>query len=124
MTPKQAKALKALFTEPTQEAAAQAAGITTRTLRGYMKDPEFRAAYNEAVTEQLGEVTGQARHGLTTALGVLREIMENPGAEDKDRISAANKSIDVALRLIEKFDHQVRLDELEKLFNEIPGRGA
>lgn len=83
-----------------------------------MKDPEFRAAYNESVTAQLGEVTGQARQGLSTSLAVLREIMENPAAEDRDRISAANKSIDVALRLIETFDHQVRLDELEKTVNE------
>lgn len=111
MTHRQAKALQALFTEPTREAAAKAAGISPRTLREYMKDPEFRAAYNEAVTAQLGEATGQARQGLSSALAVLREIMENPAAEDRDRISAASKSI----RLIEKLDQQVKLDELEKL---------
>lgn len=121
MTPKKAKALKALFTEPTQEAAAQAAGISPRTLRDYMKDTEFRAAYNEAVTAQLGEVTGQARQGLTSALSVLREIMENPAAEDRDRISAASKSIDAALRLIEKLDQQVKVDELERLVKELDG---
>ena len=68
MTPRQSKALQALFTEPTREAAAKAAGISSRTLREYMKDAEFRAAYHEAVTAQLGEVTGQARQELSSAL--------------------------------------------------------
>ena len=121
MTHRQAKALQALFTEPTREAAAKAAGISPRTLREYMKDPEFRATYNEAVTAQLGEATGQARQGLSSALAVLREIMENPAAEDRDRISAASKSIDAALRLIEKLDQQVKLDELEKLVEQVQG---
>ena len=119
MTPKKQKALSALLTSPTKEAAAQAAGITSKTLRSYLKDPEFRAAYNEAVTAQLGEVTGQARQSLSSALTVLREIMENPGAEDRDRISAASKSIDAAIRLIDKLDQQVKLDELERLVNEV-----
>ena len=44
--------------------------------------------------------------------------MENPTAEDKDRISAASKSIDAALRLVEKLEQQVKLDELEKLVRE------
>lgn len=119
MNHRQTKALQALFTEPTREAAAQKAGISPRTLREYMKDPEFRAAYNEAVTAQLGDATGQARQGLSSALAVLREIMENPAAEDKDRISAASKSIDAALRLIEKLDQQVKLDELEQIVEQI-----
>lgn len=118
MKPRQTKALQALFTEPTLEAAAKAAGISPRTLRDYMKDPEFQAAYNEAITAQLGETTGQARQGLSSALAVLREIMEDPAAENRDRISAASKSIDAALRLIDKLDQQVRLDELERLVKE------
>ena len=124
MTPRQSKALQALFTEPTREAAAKAAGISSRTLREYMKDAEFRAAYHEAVTAQLGEVTGQARQELSSALAVLREIMEIPVAEDKDRISAASKSIDAALKLIEKLDQQVKLDELEKWVREVEERRA
>lgn len=119
MTPRQAKALRALFTEPTQEAAARAAGISSKTLREYMKAPEFRTAYNERVTAQLGEATGQARQGLSSALAVLRKIMENPASEDRDRISAASKSIDAALRLIEKLDQQVKLEELEKAVEEM-----
>ena len=122
MKPRQAKALQALFTEPTLEAAARAAGISPRTLRDYMKDQDFRAAYNETVTAQIGEVTAQAWQGLSSALSVLREIMEDPNAEDRDRISAASKSIDAAIRLIEKLDHQVKLDELEQLLREMEDR--
>lgn len=122
MTPKKQKALAALLTSPTREAAAQAAGITSKTLRSYLKDPDFRAAYKEAVTVQLGKVTAQVRQNLSSALDVLREIMENPGAEDRDRISAASKSIDAALRLIDTLDQQTKIDELERLLKELEDR--
>ncbi len=49
MTPKKQKALVALLTQPTKEkAAAAAAGITSKTLRGYLDDPEFQAEYKKA----------------------------------------------------------------------------
>lgn len=37
MTPKKQKALLALLTSPTREKAAAAAGITSKTLRGYLE---------------------------------------------------------------------------------------
>jgi len=41
LTPKQAKALQALLTQPTKAAAAKAAGISVRTLTDYLALPEF-----------------------------------------------------------------------------------
>jgi len=119
MTPKKQKALAALLTSPTREKAAAAAGITSKTLRSYLKDPEFQDAYKEAVTTQLGEATAQARQSLSSALAVLREIMEDPAAENRDRISAASKSIDATLRLVEKLEQQVKLDELERIVRDM-----
>ena len=74
------------------------------------------------MTAQIREVTAQARQGLSSALSVLREIMEDPNAEDRDRISAASKSIDAAIRLIEELDYQVKLDELKRILKEMEDR--
>ena len=52
MTPKKHKALLALLTNPTKERAAEAAGITSKTLRGYLADPEFQAEYKKARSEE------------------------------------------------------------------------
>lgn len=41
MTPKKEKALAALLTSPTVKAAAQETGVGSRTMRLYLKDPEF-----------------------------------------------------------------------------------
>ena len=48
MTPKMQKALAALLTQPTKEKAAAAAGITSKTLRSYLDDPEFQCEYRKA----------------------------------------------------------------------------
>lgn len=48
MTAKKQKALLALLTNPTKEKAAAAAGITSKTLRGYLAEPEFQAEYKKA----------------------------------------------------------------------------
>ena len=45
MTPKKEKALAALLTSPTVKAAAQETGVGSRTMRLYLKDPEFLAEY-------------------------------------------------------------------------------
>lgn len=45
MTPKKDRALVALLANPTQVAAASAAGISVDTMRRYLKDPEFQAEY-------------------------------------------------------------------------------
>ena len=44
MTEKQARELAALLSEPTQAAAAKKVGISARTMRRYIADPEFYEA--------------------------------------------------------------------------------
>ena len=80
MTRNQERALAALIGSPTQEAAAAKAGITSRTLRRYLQDPEFSAEY-ERLTGQL--VTGaalQAQKSLAPALNALLEIATDSSA--------------------------------------------
>ena len=80
MTPKQQKALLALLTSPTREQAAAAAGITPKTLRGYLAVPEFQAEYKKAFAALVEDATRQSAHELMTAAGLVDLLIPRGGA--------------------------------------------
>ena len=61
MTPKKEKALAALLTSPTVKAAAQETGVGSRTMRLYLKDPEFLAEYKKRCSSLLEDATNKAK---------------------------------------------------------------
>ena len=115
MTPKQQKALLALLTSPTREKAAAAAGITSKTLRGYLSDPDFQAEYKRAFSGLVEDAARQAQQALAPALSTLREIVEGTSENAQARISAARSILEYGMKLTETTDILARLDELEKL---------
>ena len=114
MTPKQQKALLALLTNPTKEKAAAAAGITSKTLRGYLADPEFQAEYRKAFAGMVEDATRQAQQAIAPALSTLREVVEDSGEGSQFRISAARSILEYSLKLTELNDILAKLKELEK----------
>ena len=114
MTPKQQKALLALLTNPTKEKAAAAAGITSKTLRGYLADPEFQAEYRKAFAGMVEDATRQAQQAIAPALSTLREVVEDSGEGSQFRISAARSNLEYSLKLTEQNDILAKLKELEK----------
>lgn len=114
MTPKQNKVLAALLAAPSKAAAAQAAGISPRTLRDYLADPTFRQEYQKAFAGLVEDATRQAQKSLSPALSTLREIVEDKGEDAQARISAARAILSNGLKLTETTDILTRLDELEK----------
>ena len=113
MTARQQKALAALLTTSSKAAAARAAGISDRTLRGYLSDPTFRAAYEKAFGDMVEDATRQAKQSLSPALSTLREITEDRGEDAQARIGAARAILTSGLKLIETADILTRLKELE-----------
>ena len=113
MTPKKQKALIALLTQPTKEKAAAAAGITSKTLRGYLDDPEFQAEYRKAFAELVRDATRKVQQALDPAIAVLREIMEDGGENGQVRVSAARSVLEYGLKMTEQTDILARLQELE-----------
>lgn len=113
MTPKKQKALLALLTSPTREKAAAVAGITSKTLRGYLADPEFQAEYKRAFAVLVEDATRQAQQTLQPALFTLKEIMEDTGETAQARISAARSLLEYSLKMTEQLDILDRLTELE-----------
>lgn len=113
MTPRQQKALAALLTSPSKAAAAKAAGIAPRTLRDYLADPEFQAAYRDAFGNMVEDATRQAQQAISPALSTLREIVEDREEDAQARISAARAILSHGLKLTETTDILNRLQELE-----------
>ena len=110
MTPRQQKAL---LTSPSKAAAAKAAGIAPRTLRGYLADPEFQAAYRDAFGNMVEDATRQAQQAISPALSTLREIVEDKEEDAQARISAARAILSNGLKLTETTDILNRLQDLE-----------
>ena len=117
MTPKQQKALLALLTNPTKEKAAAAAGITPKTLRSYLADPDFQEEYKKAFS---GMVEDAVQQSLEPALATLREIVEDSALDAQPRISAARSILEYSLRLTEQNDILTKLEALEAT---VQGRG-
>lgn len=113
MTPKMQKALLALLSEPTKEKAAATAGITSKTLRKFLDDPEFQKEYRSAFSNMVSDAVRQAQKALSPALATLEEIMKDDEQNGQIRVSAARSLLEFSLKATEQLDILDRLTELE-----------
>lgn len=118
MTPKMQKALLALLSEPTKEKAATAAGITSKTLRKFLDNPEFQAEYRAAFSSMVSDAVRQAQKTLSPALTTLEEIMKDDAQNGQIRVSAARSLLEFSLKATEQLDILDRLEALEAAQNE------
>lgn len=114
MTANKQKAIKALIECSTQKEAAKQAGISQRTLTGYLQEREFTTALNNAFTGMIADATRQAQKGMTSAVNVLREIAENANVNPYARINACKVIIESGLKLTEIYDIISRIEALER----------
>ena len=114
LTPKKQRVLEALLVSDSRKAAAAAAGVDIKTLRGYLRDEEFLEAYKAAFAEKVEEATRQAQQALAPALSTLLEICRDKDAGQMARISASRSILEYGLKLNEQYDLAVRVAALEK----------
>lgn len=110
LTERKRSAIVALLIARTAQDAARQAGVGERTLRRWMDDPEFRAAYGDASRKQLGQAVGQLRAVAAEALDTLRAALgdKNTG----HRIRAAIARLDTAVKLeVDELARRVELLE-------------
>lgn len=101
MNQRKMRALNALITSPTKKDAAAAAGISPRTLRTYLADPEFQSEYRKAVSSLVEDATRQAQDALGPAVTALRCIVEDEEEKSGNRIAAARTILEYGLKLTE-----------------------
>lgn len=113
MTPKQERALQALLTSRTVKEAAQKAGTTDNTIRRYMKDPAFMAAYKERVSEIMTAATRNLQQNFTAAIDRLGRIVANDEESGTNQIAAARALLDYGLKFTEFNDILSELEAAE-----------
>jgi hypothetical protein len=109
---KQEQAIAALLAQPTIEAAARAANVAERTLKGWLVLPEFAAAYARARREVLERTVARLLKATGKAVDTLEVnlVAERPS----DQIRAAVAILEHAGRGVELLDLAERLAEVER----------
>jgi hypothetical protein len=104
--------IAALLSESTLEAAAAKARISTRTLKKWLKLPEFLGQYRAARRAILEHAQGQIQGLTSAAVVVLRDLLV---ASDKDAVKArvALGILDNAVKAVELTDLAERVESLE-----------
>jgi phage terminase small subunit len=116
LTGKQRKAIAAILTWPTKEAAAKAAGISERQLFRWLDEPEFRAELKRAENELIQAAGTRLTAGLTLALDTLAELVKGAQSESVKR-AAANDWMNHQFKNQELRTLAERIDELERTVN-------
>jgi uncharacterized membrane protein YccC len=107
-------AIAALLTQRNVDEAARTAGIGTRTLLRWMKEPEFQTAYWEARRAAFGQSVARLQQASGAAVSTLLKVMADANATASTRVRAADSVLDHAARAIEIEDFEVRVAELER----------
>jgi hypothetical protein len=106
-------AVAALLCEPTVSAAADKAGVSERTLRSWLRRPDFRDAYQAARRQVLEGAVGRLQQAAGEAVEALRRNLTT--GRPADQVRAAGLILQHALGTAEVLDVAERLEALERL---------
>jgi hypothetical protein len=108
----QRRALAAILANRTITEAAQACGLSEKTLYRYCENPAFRAALSSAEMATIDQAGRILLDGQFSALATLNDIRRN-GQRDSDRRLAAQAWMDLTLRWRELRNVEQRITDLE-----------
>jgi transposase-like protein len=107
-------AIAALLSHKSVEDAARAVGVSTNTLLRWMKEPEFRAMYQEArrlaFSQSLGRLQEASGAAVTTTLKIMLDTNAPPGI----RLRAAEIVLEQAAKAAELEQLGARLVKRER----------
>ncbi|MEU7183075.1 MULTISPECIES: helix-turn-helix domain-containing protein [Streptomyces] len=104
-------AVVALARGATSEEAARESGVSGRTVRRWMEDPDFSIEVRDTRTEILSSAVGQLAAGAAEAVTALRAALVDD--DGRNRVQAARTLLDAVLSLRESLDLEQRLAALE-----------
>ena len=112
LTRKQERALDALLSEQTLAGAAEKAGISQPTLRRWLKQDDFLAAYREARRQVVEKAVAQLQNSAWAASTTLLKLLGS--SSDSVRLRAAMAILDHAHKGVELLDIDERIAALEQ----------
>jgi hypothetical protein len=113
LTPKQHKAIFALLEQPTLEAAAEASGVSTATIKRWRKSEAFTREFRSARRRVLEDCYGKLQGAASRAVDTLVDAMDSENQHLK--VKAALGILDRAQKGLEAYDLAERLEHLEEL---------
>jgi transposase-like protein len=115
LTGKQGAVLALLVSGATIEGAAKSQDINPSSVHAWLKKPEFRGAYNDALSDVISHASAQLKAACSVAVATLREVAEDTGAPSAPRVSAARAILELASKQIEQEEILARIEALEGL---------
>ncbi len=112
---KREAAIAALLQCPTLPEAAANCGLSTRTLRRWLQNPEFEEAYRAACGGLLEGTLNLLTRKSFAAAETLAGIADGTISPVGSRFSAARAVVELAIRGAELRDFEERLAELEEI---------
>ncbi len=114
LTPKQEKAITALLSQPTIEAAASSLGVNPATVHRWLQEPAFAAAYRSARRDAVGQAVTRLQQVSGGAVAVLVQVMADKANPAATRVTAAKTVLEFSFRTVELEDLAERIAALEQ----------
>jgi hypothetical protein len=113
LTPEQEQGIAALITQPTIAKAAEAAGVSERSLYRWLREEKFRLAYRNARRQVFSQAIALSQKYTPIAVNVLAKVMTDPAANNAAKVSAASAVLKFGRESIELDDLVERIEKLE-----------
>lgn len=121
LTQDQEKAILALLNNKTVREAATEAEMGETTLYRWLKQDQFKKAYNEAKSEMFGQALIRLQKGVNEAIQTLEDIHRDKESPASARVTAARTVIETAIKARDQEDIINRLNEIEEIISKNRG---
>jgi hypothetical protein len=112
LAPNQVKALIKLAAGSGDEEAAQAAGVTVRSVQNWKKQPNFKSMLRQAVAATYDAAIAELVDGAKDAARELKEIITDPDTPKRVKVSAIATLLEIASKAKQTILEE-RLERLE-----------
>ena len=112
---KQDQVITALVTCASITEAAAQCGLADVTLRRWLKQAPFQAAYRDARRAVVQQAITQVQRATGEAVETLRSVMQAADAPASAKVSAAKAILETAVKAVEVEDLEARISALEAL---------
>jgi transposase-like protein len=109
--------IAALLTQKNHEEAARTIGISLKTLKRWMRLPEFIEAWRRARWEVVEQACARAQQNTGVATSVLLKLMADPATPSSSRIRAVLGIFDIARTALD-LEVETRVAALERAAEE------
>lgn len=114
------EAIATLLGSPTLEAAAEALKVNPVTLRRWLKNPDFMAAYRQARRAVVLHAVANLQGATCEAVDTLRVVMKDANAPAGTRVAASKAVLDIAVKAAQLEQTTAKVEDMEACYGKSP----